>query len=104
MATTYSRNRARLAGCEAADQPEARLASARAIAAVNPALFLPGRLAEAMDGVGTDAVRLSEATGIGRKSISSLRNGTHLPRSGDLAVLAVALGVSADWLLGIDER
>lgn len=99
---TYSRNRARLLGEEPASQPCNRLLDARAIARVRPLDCFGPRLKEAMGRGNVSCQELSMAVGVNRKIIYALRHGSHLPNAGNLAAIAVALGVSTDWLLGIE--
>ena len=101
---TYSRNRARLLGEEPAGQPCDRLLDARAIARVRPLDCFGPRLKEAMERGDVSPQDLSRAVGMDRKRIHALRHGSHLPNAGNLAAIAVALGVSTDWLLGIEDQ
>ena len=63
------------------------------------------RLAEAMLLRGTTQSGLARATGVDRSTISQLlAGGTRMPNAQLAAGCAVALGISADWLLGLTER
>lgn len=45
------------------------------------------------------AIRLAEATGLDRRTIDRLKNGSRIPEPFTLAKIAEVLGVSSDWLL-----
>ena len=64
------------------------------------------RLAAAMDRAGLSASALARATGVDRSTVSQLLlpGATRLPNAHVAAEAAVALGVSADWLLGLTDR
>lgn len=63
------------------------------------------RLAEAMARLGTTQSGLSRHTGVDRSTISQLLAGdTRLPNAQLAADCAQALGISADWLLGLSDR
>lgn len=64
------------------------------------------RLAEAMAAAGTGRAALARAAGIDRSSITQMlaEGDTRLPGAQAVAGLAAALGVSADWLLGLSDR
>lgn len=47
--------------------------------------------------------QLSKITGIKRTVIYNYINGTHQPTAFNIKRIAVGLGVSADWLLGITD-
>lgn len=63
------------------------------------------RLAEAMAERGMTRAALARATGVDRSTISQLLGaGTRLPNAQLAADCAAALGISADWLLGLTGR
>ena len=63
------------------------------------------RLAEAMAERGMNRSELARATGVDRSTVSQLlAEGTRLPNAQLAADCAVALGISADWLLGLAAR
>jgi transcriptional regulator with XRE-family HTH domain len=63
------------------------------------------RLAEAMAGRKTSQAALARLTGVDRSTISALlQPGTRLPNAQLAADCAAALGISADWLLGLSGR
>ncbi|MEH7829009.1 helix-turn-helix domain-containing protein [Gemmobacter denitrificans] len=63
------------------------------------------RLREAMARRGLSQSALARATGADRSTLSQLlAEGTRLPNAGLAAECAIALGVSADWLLGLSDR
>lgn len=64
------------------------------------------RLTEAMGAARITQSALARATGADRSTISQLLNATdaRLPNAQLVAECATALGVSADWLLGLTER
>lgn len=63
------------------------------------------RLAEAMAGRGVTQSALARMTGVDRSTISALlAYGTRLPNAQLAADCAGALGISADWLLGLSVR
>jgi transcriptional regulator with XRE-family HTH domain len=64
------------------------------------------RLSRAMQERGETQSGLSRAIGVDRSTISQLLKGKgpRLPNAQVVAECAVALGVSADWLLGLSER
>lgn len=64
------------------------------------------RLAEAMEVRGTSQSALARAIGVDRSTISQLIKGTgaRLPNAQVVGECAAALGVSADWLLGLTDR
>ncbi|NJM84320.1 MAG: helix-turn-helix transcriptional regulator [Tabrizicola sp.] len=63
------------------------------------------RLAEAMAGRGITQSALARLTGVDRSTISALlAPGTRLPNAQLAADCAAALGISADWLLGLSGR
>jgi len=63
------------------------------------------RLAEAMAQRGTSQSGLARLTGVDRSTISQLLAGdTRLPNAQLAADCAQALGISADWLLGLSQR
>ncbi|MCU9847762.1 helix-turn-helix transcriptional regulator [Defluviimonas sp. WL0024] len=65
-----------------------------------------GRLARAMAEKETTQSGLARAVGVDRSTISQLLTGqgARLPNAQVVAECAAALGVSADWLLGLTER
>jgi transcriptional regulator with XRE-family HTH domain len=64
------------------------------------------RLAEAMDRRGSTQSALARDIGVDRSTVSQLlkSDGSRLPNAQVVAECAAALGVSADWLLGLTER
>lgn len=63
------------------------------------------RLAEAMTGRKISQAELARLTGVDRSTISALlQSGTRLPNAQLAADCARALGISADWLLGLSGR
>src|SRR6056297_3543869 len=64
------------------------------------------RLAEALRERGTNQSALSRAVGVDRSTISQLLKGSgaRLPNAQVVGECARALGVSADWLLGLTDR
>ena len=64
------------------------------------------RLLEAMREAGMNQSALSRAVGVDRSTISQLLSeaGARLPNAQVVAECAQALGISADWLLGLTER
>ena len=63
------------------------------------------RLAEAMAARGMTQAELARQTGVDRSTISALlQSGTRLPNAQLAADCARALGISADWLLGLSGR
>ena len=63
------------------------------------------RLAEAMAARGVTQAALARQTGVDRSTISALlQPGTRLPNAQLAADCARALGISADWLLGLSGR
>ncbi|MEO0989510.1 MAG: helix-turn-helix transcriptional regulator, partial [Pseudomonadota bacterium] len=64
------------------------------------------RLSEAMMSDGTTQAALARQIGVDRSTISQILNteGTRLPNAQVVAECAAALGVSADWLLGLTDR
>jgi transcriptional regulator with XRE-family HTH domain len=69
------------------------------------AAMLRTRLAEAMAERGITQSALARLTGVDRSTISALlSHGTRLPNAQLAADCASALGISADWLLGLSGR
>lgn len=69
------------------------------------AVMFRARLAEAMAERGMNRSELARATGVDRSTISQLLgDGTRLPNAQLAADCAAALGISADWLLGLAAR
>ncbi len=64
------------------------------------------RLAEAIARSGTSRSAFAARVGMDRSSLSQLLNGNglRLPRAETVAAMAVACGVSADWLLGLSQE
>ena len=64
------------------------------------------RLGQAMQERGFTQSALSRAVGVDRSTVSQLLTGegARLPNAQVVAECAAALGVSADWLLGLTER
>lgn len=59
------------------------------------------RLTQAIKKSGMTTEELSRKTGLTTNRIFALKNGSGIMREFDIARLCVALGISADWLLGI---
>ena len=59
------------------------------------------RLRAAMDAAGQTYQKLAEATGLSAACLQSWVSGKASPTSELLALVAVELGVSADWILGL---
>ncbi len=69
------------------------------------AVMFRARLAESMAERGMNRSDLARATGVDRSTISQLLgDGTRLPNAQLAADCAAALGISADWLLGLAAR
>lgn len=70
------------------------------------ATILRDRLKQAMDRRGSNQSALARAAGVDRSTISQLLTGTsaRLPNAHVVGECATALGVSADWLLGLSNR
>jgi transcriptional regulator with XRE-family HTH domain len=64
------------------------------------------RLAEAMAARGTSQAALARTIGVDRSTVSQLlgQEGPRMPNAQVAAEAAAALGVSADWLLGLTDR
>ncbi|MCL6615136.1 MAG: helix-turn-helix domain-containing protein, partial [Firmicutes bacterium] len=62
------------------------------------------RLKEARRARNLTQAELGRLVGVGKSAISQYEHGLRLPETAVLARLAEALGVSADWLLGIEDR
>lgn len=64
------------------------------------------RLADAMAEAGSSRSALSRRIGVDRSTVSQILSdtGARLPNAQVVAECAAALGVSADWLLGLTER
>lgn len=64
------------------------------------------RLSEAMDKAGMNRMQLAEAAHIDRSTLGQLlaKQETRLPNGHTLAELCGALGVSADWLIGLSNE
>ncbi len=64
------------------------------------------RLARAMQDAGESQSGLARAVGVDRSTISQLLSGSEprLPNAHVAAQCATALGISADWLLGLSDR
>ncbi len=70
------------------------------------AALFRARLGQAVVTAGTTQSALARAVGVNRSTISQILSGaeTRLPNAQLAAECAAALGVSADWLLGLSER
>lgn len=70
------------------------------------ARILRTRLVQAMEQRGLTQSALAREIGVDRSTVSQLLNGegARLPNAHVVGECAVALGVSADWLLGLSER
>ena len=70
------------------------------------ATLFRSRIAEAMRDRGTTQSGLARAVGVDRSTISQLikGSGARLPNAQVVGECAAALGVSADWLLGLTDR
>ena len=64
------------------------------------------RLAQALDEAGANQSVLARAAGVDRSTISQIlaEGTTRLPNAQVIAECAAALGISADWLLGLTDR
>lgn len=72
----------------------------------NRARLLRERLARALAESGLSQAALARQIGVDRSTVSQLLggDGTRLPNAQVVAECAAALGVSADWLLGLSDR
>jgi transcriptional regulator with XRE-family HTH domain len=72
----------------------------------NRALLFRDRLGRALQDAGLSQAALARAVGVDRSTVSQLLagDGTRLPNAQVVAGCAHALGVSADWLLGLSDR
>ena len=61
------------------------------------------RLKEARRARGLTQAELGRLVGVGKSAISQYEHGLRLPETAILVRLAGALGVSADWLLGLED-
>lgn len=70
------------------------------------AQLLRSRTRQAMEQAGTSQSALARAIGVDRSTISQLltSDSARLPNAHVIGALAAALGVSADWLLGLSDR
>ena len=70
------------------------------------AMLFRERLVQALQSAGSNQSALARDIGVDRSTISQLLSGTgaRLPNAQVVAECARALGVSADWLLGLSER
>lgn len=70
------------------------------------AMLFRERLVQALQSAGSNQSALARDIGVDRSTISQLLSGTgaRLPNGQVVAECARALGVSADWLLGLSER
>ena len=66
--------------------------------------IFPERLKTAMDDHGVTANELSIMTGISNPLLSNYLHGRYLPKHDKLTILAAALGVSVEWLLGVEKE
>ncbi|MDL2214481.1 helix-turn-helix transcriptional regulator [Clostridia bacterium OttesenSCG-928-O13] len=66
------------------------------------ALFA-ARLRAAREGAGLSQVVLSELAGLRRTAVGDFEQGKHMPSAEGLYGLAGALGVSCDYLLGVEN-
>lgn len=62
------------------------------------------RLALCLEVKNISQAELSDTTGISQASISRYLNEARLPRLTELVMMSLIIGVSVDWLLGIDNR
>ena len=62
------------------------------------------RLRAARERIGLQQIELSVQLGLRKGAVSEYERGTKAPRYGVLKQLCVTLGVSADWLLGLDTE
>lgn len=62
------------------------------------------RLALCLEVKNISQAELSDTTGISQASISRYLNEVRLPRLTELVMLSLIIGVSVDWLLGLDDR
>lgn len=61
------------------------------------------RLALCLEVKNISQAELSDTTGISQASISRYLNEARLPRLTELVMMSLIIGVSVDWLLGLDE-
>lgn len=66
-------------------------------------LSLGNKIRKSRDLAGFTQERLAEAIGVTRSSIAQYESGEKEPTIHHLADMAIALGVSADYLLGIER-
>lgn len=62
------------------------------------------RLALCLEVKNISQAELSDTTGISQASISRYLNEARLPRLTELVILSLIIGVSVDWLLGLDDQ
>lgn len=62
------------------------------------------RLKEALDRMGYTQQELAELSGVGKASISQYINGSHAPGNISAHKMAKCLGVSAEYLMGFEEK
>lgn len=62
------------------------------------------RLALCLEVKNISQAELSDTTGISQASISRYLNEARLPRLTELVMMSLIIGVSVDWLLGLDDR
>lgn len=68
-----------------------------------PDVVFPERLALAMKAKGWNLKTTAEVCGVGSSAVWKWSKGDRLPGSYSLAYLCYALGVSADWILGLSD-
>lgn len=61
------------------------------------------RLSDAMEAHGYSVRSLASVTGLSERAIWKMLTGESLPGSTSIVRLSLALGVSADWLLGLED-
>ncbi len=65
---------------------------------------LTGRLIHARELTGYTQYKLAEIGGLPKSSVSQFESGRRVPSINSLRKLAIGLGVTSDYLLGIEER
>ena len=71
---------------------------------LDPVTTFPFRLRVAMAIKGVNIKTLAEACGVSSTCAWSWYHGIHFPTAPNLAYACYVLGVSADWLIGLDKR
>lgn len=66
-------------------------------------ILIGNRIREARERVGLSMEKAAELSGISRSTFAEVERGKRLPRLGTLCIISAALGMSADWLLGLTD-